>query len=111
MSDPAGQLDDTLSALADPVRRRAVELLAERPHRAGELAAVLGVPAPAMSKHLRVLRRRGIVTENSPDYDARLRIYSLRSGPMADLRSWLATAEQGWAQQLAAFAEHVEREP
>jgi len=107
VSDPAERLDDTLSALADPVRRRAVELLAERPHRAGELAEALGVAAPAMSKHLRVLRRRGIVTESSPDFDARVRIYSLRSGPMADLRSWLATAEEGWAQQLTAFAEHV----
>jgi DNA-binding transcriptional ArsR family regulator len=105
---PAERLDNTLSALADPVRRRAVELLAERPHRAGELAEVLGVAAPSMSKHLRVLRRYGIVTESSPDFDARVRIYSLRSGPMADLRSWLATTEQGWAEQLASFAEHVE---
>ena len=62
VSDPAERLDDTLAALADPVRRRAVELLAERPHRAGELAEVLGVAAPAMSKHLRVLRQRGLVT-------------------------------------------------
>lgn len=107
MSDPAEQLDATLAALADPVRRRAVELLAVRPHRAGELAEALGVPAPAMSKHLRVLRRRGIVTEASPEFDARVRIYSLRSAPMTDLRAWLASAEQGWAQQLAAFAEHV----
>lgn len=107
MSDPAEQLDDTLAALADPVRRRAVELLAVRPHRAGELAAALGLAAPAMSKHLRVLRQRGIVTEASPEFDARVRIYSLRSAPMADLRSWLASAEQGWAEQLAAFAEHV----
>jgi len=107
MSGDPERLDDTLTALADPVRRRAVELLAERPHRAGELANALGVAAPTMSKHLRVLRRRGIVTESSPDFDARVRIYSLRSGPMTDLRSWLATTEEGWAQQLAAFAEHV----
>jgi DNA-binding transcriptional ArsR family regulator len=107
VSAPAEQLDETLAALADPVRRRAVELLAGRPHRAGELADALGVPAPAMSKHLRVLRQRGIVSEESPEFDARVRIYSLRSGPMADLRSWLAVTEEGWAQQLAAFAEHL----
>ena len=107
----AEQLDQTLSALADPVRRRAVELLAVRAYRAGELAAALGVAAPAMSKHLRVLRRHGIVSEQSPEFDARVRVYSLRSAPMADLRSWLAAAEQGWAQQLAAFAEHVGGEP
>ncbi len=107
MSAPAEQVDETLAALADPVRRRAVELLAARPHRAGELAEALGVAAPAMSKHLRVLRQRGIVSEESPDFDARVRIYSLRSGPMADLRSWLADTEQGWAEQLTAFAEHL----
>jgi DNA-binding transcriptional ArsR family regulator len=110
VSDPAEQLDETLAALADPVRRRAVELLAVRPRRAGELAEALGVAAPSMSKHLRVLRQRGIVTEASPEFDARVRIYSLRSAPMADLRAWLAAAEQGWAQQLTAFAEHVGRE-
>jgi DNA-binding transcriptional ArsR family regulator len=71
----------------------------------------LGVAAPVMSKHLRVLRRHGMVSEQSPEFDARVRIYSLRSAPMADLRSWLAAAEQGWAQQLAAFAEHVGGEP
>jgi DNA-binding transcriptional ArsR family regulator len=102
------QLDQTLAALADPVRRRAVELLASRPHRAGELAEALGVAPPAMSKHLRILRQRGIVSEQSPDFDTRVRIYSLRSAPMADLRSWLAAAEQGWAQQLTAFAEHLD---
>jgi DNA-binding transcriptional ArsR family regulator len=107
MSAPAEQVDETLAALADPVRRRAVELLAVRPHRAGELAEALGVAAPAMSKHLRVLRQRGIVSEESPDFDARVRIYSLRSGPMVDLRSWLADTEQGWTEQLTAFAQHL----
>ncbi len=110
MSDPAARLDDTLAALADPVRRRAVELLADRPRRAGELAAELGATPSAMSRHLRVLRQRGLVTETHPDFDARVRIYALRSAPMAELRSWLATAERGWADQLAAFAAHVERE-
>ena len=106
MSAPE-QLDQTLAALADPVRRRTVELLAVRAYRAGELAQALGVAPPTMSKHLRVLRQHGIVSEQSPEFDTRVRIYSLRSGPMADLRSWLAAAEQGWALQLAAFAEHV----
>ena len=46
-------VDQTLAALADPYRRRAVELLGQRPRRAGELAEALGLPAPAMSRHLR----------------------------------------------------------
>ena len=106
MSAPE-QLDQTLAALADPVRRRTVELLAVRAYRAGELAQALGVAPPTMSKHLRVLRQHGIVSEQSPEFDTRVRIDSLRSAPMADLRSGVAAAEQGWALQLAAFAEHV----
>jgi DNA-binding transcriptional ArsR family regulator len=105
------RLDDTLAALADPVRRRTVELLAERPRRAGELASELGTTPSAMSKHLRVLRQRGLVTETHPDFDARVRIYALRSGPMTELRSWLGIAERGWAEQLTAFALHLEDDP
>jgi DNA-binding transcriptional ArsR family regulator len=111
VSEPATeQLDDTLAALADPARRRAVELLAERPRRAGELAREVGTSPSAMSKHLRVLRQGGLVTETHPDFDARVRIYSLRSAPMAELRSWLRQAEQGWTEQLAALASHLEQD-
>jgi DNA-binding transcriptional ArsR family regulator len=110
VSEPAAApIDHTLAALADPVRRRTVELLAERPRRAGELSAETGTTPSAMSKHLRVLRRHGLVEEAHPEFDARVRIYSLRSAPMAELRSWLDTAERGWAEQLAAFADHLER--
>ena len=111
MSEPAtARLDDTLAALADPVRRRTVELLAERPRRAGELATELATTPSAMSKHLRVLRQRGLVTETHPDFDARVRIYALRSAPMTELRSWLDLAERAWAEQLTAFAAHLERD-
>lgn len=108
MSEAALQLDDTLAALADPIRRRTIELLAERPRRAGELAGALGATPSAMSKHLRVLRQRGLVEETHPDFDARVRIYTLRSAPMTELRSWLDLAERGWAEQLSAFAAHLE---
>jgi DNA-binding transcriptional ArsR family regulator len=102
-------LDVTLEALADPVRRRSIELLAERPRRAGELASALGVSAPVMSRHLRVLRTAELVEEEHPPFDARVRIYSLRARPMGELKAWLADAEAGWAQQLAAFKDHLER--
>lgn len=111
MSDPAtAPLDDTLAALADPVRRRTIELLAERPRRAGELATELGATPSAMSKHLRVLRQRGLVSESHPDFDARVRIYMLRSAPMTELQNWLDTAERGWTEQLTAFAAHLEQD-
>lgn len=101
-------LDHTLAALADPVRRRAVELLAEQPRRAGELAAELGVSSPVMSRHLRVLRTAELVEEEHPPFDARVRIYSLRAARMTELKSWLDEAEAGWSEQLAAFKAHVE---
>ena len=102
-------LDHTFAALADPVRRSAVELLAQHPRRSGELASELGTTPSAMSKHLRVLREAGLVEEVHPPFDARVRIYSLRSATMAELRAWLDTAERGWAAQLASFAEHIEQ--
>jgi DNA-binding transcriptional ArsR family regulator len=103
----APTLDDLLAALADPVRRGAVDLLARRPHRAGELAAELGTTASTMSKHLRVLRDCGLVAETHPEFDARVRVYALRSASMAPLRTWLDETERGWTEQLAAFAAHL----
>lgn len=111
MSARAKRIDDAFAALADPARRRAVELLVQKPRRAGELASALGLSPSATSKHLRILRDRGLVTETHPAHDTRVRIYSLRSAPMADLRAWLDAAERGWTEQLAAFAEHLERKP
>lgn len=101
-------VDETLAALADPVRRRVVELLAQQSMRPGDLARELGTTASSLSKHLRVLRQRGLVGESHPRFDARVRIYTLRSAPMAELRVWLDTAERAWVEQLAAFAEFVE---
>lgn len=96
-------------ALADPHRRRAVELLGRRPHRAGELADLLGLAAPAMSRHLKTLRAAGLVAETHPPDDARVRIYSLNAARLDDLKSWLAAAEAGWGAQLAAFKRRAEQ--
>lgn len=101
-------IDQTFAALADPYRRRAVELLGQRPRRAGELAEALGLPAPAMSRHLRELKQSGLVEETHPEFDARVRIYTLKDGAMADLKKWLADTERMWADQLASFKAHVE---
>jgi DNA-binding transcriptional ArsR family regulator len=62
-----------------------------------------------MSRHLRVLRESDLVEETHPEFDARVRIYALRPGATAELRSWLDAVEEGWAQQLAALKAHVER--
>jgi len=102
-------VDRTLAALADPSRRRVVELLASGPRRAGELAAGAGVTAPAMSRHLRALKQAGLVDESHPEFDARVRIYRLRPESMTELRTWLERAERLWTDQLTAFRAHVER--
>ena len=102
-------IDTTLAALADPDRRRAVELLGQRPRRAGELAEALKLPAPAMSRHLRALRESGLVEETHPEFDARVRIYTLKDGAMADLKKWLADTERMWADQLSSFKAHIEK--
>lgn len=106
-SAAATPLDAALGALADPLRRRTVELLAAGPLRAGELASALGVSAPTMSKHLRALRQGGLVADTAPSFDTRVRIYQLRAEPLAGLRRWLADTERAWADQLEAFAAHV----
>lgn len=104
-------VDRTLSALADPHRRRVVDLLSERPRRAGELAIELGVTAPTMSRHLRVLRDGGLVRLDHPSADARVRVYSLDPEPMDDLRAWLDRVEAAWSSELAAFKRHIESAP
>jgi DNA-binding transcriptional ArsR family regulator len=108
----AEDVDRTLAALADPYRRRTVDLLRQRPLRAGELAQALSLPPPAMSRHLAVLRRSGLVEETHPEFDARVRIYALRPESMTALKDWLAETERLWTEQLASFKAHIEgREP
>ncbi len=104
-------IDRKLAALGDPMRRRTVELLGERPLRVGEIAAALELPQPATSKHLKVLRDAHMVEESHPDYDARVRIYALRADGLDDLKHWLQAAEAMWSRQLAAFKRHAERNP
>lgn len=102
-------IDRIFAALADPQRRQVVELLGERPRRAGELAAALDLTAPALSRRLRVMKDCGLVEESHPKFDARVRIHSLKDGAMAELKRWLASTEEMWAAQLSAFKDHVEK--
>jgi DNA-binding transcriptional ArsR family regulator len=103
------ELDRTLVALADPHRRRIVELLRDRPRRAGEIAEAVGLNPPALSRHLRTLKTTGLIEEAHPAFDARVRIYSLRPEPMAHLKAWLEQTEQLWAAQLAALKTFMEQ--
>ena len=102
-------LDRVLSALADPTRRGVIERLRHGPRRAGELASRFTMSAPAMSRHLRILRRAGLVQEDHQGEDARVRLYRLERRPFKTLRRWLDDTEAFWSGELAAFKEHAER--
>jgi DNA-binding transcriptional ArsR family regulator len=111
----SNNLDATLAALADPTRRHVVELLRERPRRAGELAAACAMSGPAMSRHLRVLRASGLVEveteveEEQANHDARLRVYWLRPEPFISLQAWLDQVQAFWTDQLGSFKDYAGR--
>jgi DNA-binding transcriptional ArsR family regulator len=102
-------LDATFAALSDPTRRAVVDLLRREPRRAGELSDALSMSPPAMSRHLRVLRECGLVEEQRPDEDARVRVLRLRAEPFDELRDWIEEVAQFWSGQLASFKAHAER--
>ena len=107
MSTP--NLDETLLALADPTRRRVVDLLRKKPRRAGDIAAALEMSPPALSRHLRVLRKSGLIEDSGVDDDARVSLYRLKPEPFETLREWLEEVEAFWTMELAAFKAHAER--
>ena len=78
-----------IEALGDPVRRRVVALLAGGPRRAGEIAAEIGMSAPAISRHLRVLLEAHVIEDERIDADARARVFRLRPQSITAARTWL----------------------
>jgi DNA-binding transcriptional ArsR family regulator len=98
-----------LRALADDTRLMAVELLAEGPRRAGQLAAELDVTPPTMSKHLRVLLEAGIVVDVRHPDDSRVRIFRMRQESIVSLRAWLDQLQAQWDEQLGSFKQHVDQ--
>jgi DNA-binding transcriptional ArsR family regulator len=105
----SSNLDRTLAALADPSRRRVVDLLRDRPRRAGELAEATRISFPAMSRHLKTLRKSGLVEEERDEFDSRVRIYRLRNEPIKALKSWLESTETMWTRQLLALKAHLQK--
>ncbi len=107
-SAKAARLSASLAALADERRRAVIHALLERPRRAGDLAKSLALTPPALSRHLRILRQAGLVTEDADADDARARVYSVREPGFTPLRQWLDDVESYWSAQLAAFKAHAE---
>jgi len=102
-------LDRTLAALADPTRRAIVERLRSKPQRPSEVAEALSMSRPAMSRHLRVLRRAGLIAQEALEEDARARLIQLRTEPLSRLRAWVEDVEAMWNDQLQSFKAHAER--
>ncbi len=99
-------MEAVLRALADESRRTIVETLAGGPATAGELAALLPIARPGVSRHLRVLREAGLVEARQ---QAQRRIYGLRTDPLAEVDEWLGRYRTLWDQRLDALHTEVAR--
>src|SRR5688572_28498969 len=92
-------------ALAEPTRRRILDLLRDAERPVGELVGELAMAQPAVSKHLRVLRDAGLVDVRA---DAQRRLYRLRLEPLQEIEAWLAPYGALWASRLDALARHLD---
>lgn len=101
----------TFAALADPTRFRVIEALRGGDLAAGALAHRCSMSGPAMSRHLRVLRKTGLVEvigTGQATRDARVRVYRLRPQPFRSMRNWVEHMEAFWTDQLKAFKSYAE---
>ena len=90
-------MEAVAAAIADPTRRKVLELVRDRELAAGEIAGEFEISRPAVSRHLRVLRRAGLVRERR---DGRLRLYRADPTPLGELGRWL---DDYWSGRLAAL--------
>jgi DNA-binding transcriptional ArsR family regulator len=94
--------------LAEPNRRRILDLLRENERPVGDLVDALAIGQPAVSKHLRVLRDAGLVEARK---DAQRRLYRVRPGPLREVDEWLAPYRAMWASRLDDLERHLEGMP
>jgi DNA-binding transcriptional ArsR family regulator len=95
-----------LEALADPTRRRIVELLADGERSAGEIASHFVTSRPGISRHLRVLREHGLVHARE---QGQRRLYALEPAPLAELDAWLERYRAFWTNRLDALDTEIRR--
>jgi DNA-binding transcriptional ArsR family regulator len=97
----------TFDVLAEPTRRRILDLLLDRERPVGELVKKLDLSQPGVSKHLRVLREAGLVSVRS---EAQHRIYEIRPEPLEEIAEWLEPYRRLWADRLDALERHLDEE-
>jgi DNA-binding transcriptional ArsR family regulator len=95
------------SALANPVRRRVLELLVEGPRTAGAIAEQFELSRPAVSEHLAVLRRAELVREEAA---GRERHYHLNAGALVEVSEWLHPFERYWRERLRSLSDLLDQE-
>jgi DNA-binding transcriptional ArsR family regulator len=98
-------MPSTFDVLAEPTRRRILDLLISREQPVGDLVATLEISQPGVSKHLRVLREAGLVEART---DAQRRIYRVRPEPLAEIDAWLAPYRRLWDGTLDALERHLD---
>jgi DNA-binding transcriptional ArsR family regulator len=98
----------TFDVLAEPTRRRILDLLVAGERSVGELVSGLGLSQPGVSKHLRVLREAGLVTVRG---EAQRRIYGVHPGPLAEIDEWLEPYRRLWSGRLNDLEQHLDRNP
>lgn len=97
----------SLAAIADPTRRRIVELLARRERTAGELVDEFNMSAPAISQHLNVLREAGLIITRA---EGQSRIQALNPDGFDDLEAWLQKTRSVWSRRLDALEQELRAE-
>ena len=97
----------TFDVLAEPTRRRILDLLLDRERPVGELVKKLKLSQPGVSKHLRVLREAGLVSVRN---EAQRRIYEIRPEPLEEIAEWLEPYRRRWADRLDALERHLDEE-
>jgi DNA-binding transcriptional ArsR family regulator len=96
----------TFELVAEPTRRRILDLVLERERSVGDLVEQLGLSQPGVSKHLRVLRDGGLVDVRR---DAQRRLYRVRPEPLGEIDVWLEPYRRFWASRLDALERHLDR--
>jgi DNA-binding transcriptional ArsR family regulator len=94
-------------AIADPIRRRILDLLRRTDLTAGRIASHFPVSRPAISRHLKVLRRAGLVRA---ERRGRLQVYRLDAVPLGDVSRWVQEYERFWTEGLTSFKRHLEED-